>query len=519
MSPSSNKVHIRRPIFNGFFFLYMFLLIAHIGLVWVLSYFPTQDGPSHIYNLVILHDLINGGKEWGDFFAYQLNAVPNLGFNLLAYPMLNLFSPLVVEKLFLSIYILLMGASLPFFLHTFKRSVLPLSFFVFPVIFNFTLLMGFYSYAVAMPLFLIAFSLSWKIRNHSLVLKFMSFNLLGFIIFYFHLVPFCFFLLSLITITITQSFQYKGKFINLLQLLVIISPSIFNLFLYLTQETKDSLPDFSYLLSISHYIYLIIEFFLFSTVSFTKLQMLLASPFIFLTVLFIYLSLKDFYQKRSQLENIGSPEKTIISLISILILVYLLAPFRFGEGCFFNQRFPWVILLTILPIIQIPETIFWKRFGSTVIAGVVTVFFVFNAIVLWQQSSKVEKFLAGLDVELTKGAFIMTYKDRKPDCSPVDVLLHAVSYYGIFKRCVDIGNYETSSSHFPIHFKNTVPPFPDHERIAYKPATINLAEYPSIQYIVGWEIDSNDREKLSGFFHIIKEKEALSLWQSSSIDF
>ena len=65
---------------------YILLLIAHIALIWLLPYVPTQDGPSHIYNLQILHDLLNGGKEWGEFFVYQLSAVPNLGFILLAYP-------------------------------------------------------------------------------------------------------------------------------------------------------------------------------------------------------------------------------------------------------------------------------------------------------------------------------------------------------------------------------------------------------------------------------------------------
>ena len=108
-------------------FCYIFFLCAHIGLVWFLKYFPTQDGPSHIYNIGILHDLLNGGKEWGNYFTCELHAVPNLGFNLLAYPMLHFFPPLVAEKLFVSMYIVLMGCSVPLFLHVFnKPSMRPL---------------------------------------------------------------------------------------------------------------------------------------------------------------------------------------------------------------------------------------------------------------------------------------------------------------------------------------------------------------------------------------------------------
>ena len=115
---------------STYIYLYTVLLFAHIGLVWFLPYFPTQDGPSHIYNLVILHDLLNGGKEWGEIFSYQLHAIPNLGFNLLTYPMLHFLHPLTAEKLFLSIYIVLMGCSIPFFLHVFNKPSMPLSFFV-----------------------------------------------------------------------------------------------------------------------------------------------------------------------------------------------------------------------------------------------------------------------------------------------------------------------------------------------------------------------------------------------------
>ena len=117
----NNKINFFELSSNEF---YLLFLCFHIGLVWLLPYFPTQDGPSHMYNLVILKDLLNGGKEWGDYFTYTLQAVPNLGFNLLAYPMLHLFPPLVVEKLFISIYIALMGIGTYFFLHTFNKTSL-----------------------------------------------------------------------------------------------------------------------------------------------------------------------------------------------------------------------------------------------------------------------------------------------------------------------------------------------------------------------------------------------------------
>src|SRR4030067_2361481 len=141
-------------------FVYVLLLVSHCAFVWWIRFFPPQDGPSHIYNLVILSDLLNGGKEWGRFFSYHWQAVPNLGFHIIAFPLLNFFAPFTVEKIFISLYIVLMGISVPIFLRTFGRPSLPAAFFLFPVIFNFTLMMGFYSYCITIPLFLLASSLA-----------------------------------------------------------------------------------------------------------------------------------------------------------------------------------------------------------------------------------------------------------------------------------------------------------------------------------------------------------------------
>ena len=498
---------------------YLLFFSAHIVLVWLLPHFPTQDGPSHIYNLVILKDLLSGGREWGNYFTYTLHAIPNLGFNLLSYPMLHFFPPLVVEKLFISIYIILMGAIVPFFLHVFNKSSMPLSFFVFPVIFNFTLLMGFYSYVIAIPLFLIAFSFSWKIRNRSTTCKFVFFNIAGFIIFYFHLIPFVLFLISLIAITVVRYTDFRRRTVELTKLLATISPIILNLIYYLMHSPKSSFSGASYLFSVSRYIRLLVELFSFSTLNFSLWQLFPASLVMFLYLLFTYSSVKNIYNKNRQNTIIPDSEKIIHFLASILILIYLFAPFRFGGGCFFNQRFPWVVFLMILPLFQIPETYFWKRFGPKIIVGTVSFFFVFNTAIICQQSKKVGKFLSGLNVGIPKGAYVMTYKkiDSEAGRPRADVLMHAASYYGTMKGCVNIGNYETGLDYFPIHFKNTIPRFPSLDQIAYKAETINWAEYPSIQYILGWEVDQNDKEKLSKFFHIIYKDAPFSLWERKPI--
>lgn len=493
---------------------YIFLLTSHIALVWLLPYIPTQDGPSHIYNLVILHDLVNGGKEWGDFYTYQLRAVPNLGFHLIAYPMLQFMPPLVVEKVFISIYILLMGISVPVFLRTFGRPAFPLSYFIFPVIFNFTFLWGFYSYVISIPLFLLAFSFCWNTQKRSAVYRFIWFNLIGATIFYFHLIPFVFFIISLLSITIAET-DHRRKIGNLLQLLIIISPCIILFFAYLLDGAENSFPNLSYLLSFSRYFDLIIELLSFSTVNF-QAQMLPASLFMSSIFFLGYLSAKEMYQRRLKGDEILASEKTLFFLSSALILIYLIVPFSFGNGSMFNERFPWVILLIMLPLLGTQKEILSKSLCSITIGSIATVFFAFNAVILCQQSGKVKSFLSGLHMELPKGSYLMTYKAKPAGWSRVDVLLHAASYYGLFRGCVDIGNYETDYHYFPVHFKKGLPEFPDKDKIAYEQATIRWPDYPSIQYLLSWEISNNDRTQLERFYRIIWEEGPFNIWQRRS---
>jgi hypothetical protein len=499
--------------------LYLLIISVHIGLIWLLPYFPSQDGPSHVYNLVILKDLLNVGSEWGNFFTCQLHAVPNLAFTLLSYPLLQFFSPLIVEKIFISIYIVLLGISTYFFLDTFNKRSILFIFFVFPVIFNFNLMMGFYSYVITIPLFLIAFSVSWKIRHRSIVCKFIFFNLAGLIIFYFHIIPFIFLLLALICITFVQSKGFKRIIFDQIKHISIISPSLLVLFLYLAKGTKSFIPDFSYLSSLSRYIYLRNDLFFFSMVTFSPWQMftgfIFTGLFLCFFILSLYILFKDPNKGWVKYRDISDSDKALICLSLFLLLIYFITPFRFGGGDFFNQRFPWVIFIILLPLLRINEKIFSERFVMVSIVSVAVLFFAFNSIILWQQSNKVEEFLSGLNVDIPKGAYVMTYKkiDPKAGMPRVDVLMHAASYYGIFNRCVDIGNYETGLDYFPVKFKNTVPRFPSLDQIAYKSETINWFDYPSIQYVLGWEVDRNDTEKLSKFFHIIYKDDPFSLWE------
>jgi uncharacterized protein len=463
--------------------LYLLLLAAHLALVWVLPYFPTQDGPSHIYNLAVLNDLLHGGREWGQFYRYQLQAVPNLGFHLVCYPLLQFFSPLVTERIFVSLYVVLMATAVPFFLGSFDRKPFPLSFLVYPVMFNFTLMMGFYSYCLAVPLFLAALSVSRRIRHRGAWYRLALHNGMGAIIYFVHLIPFIFFLLSVVLLPFAEpeGSQDKRQFLcKTAKDTLLIGPLILMLACYLYHGPRSLSGGFSYLLSVTRWTALFSELLNFSTVSFSALQL---GPSIILLITVYLLARTGFLHYRER-GSTPAPGRHLFMVLGSLILIYLVAPFRLADGSFFNERFPWVIFLLSLPLLDTSETP--ARPGSDrLIVAVSCLFLVSNAYFLGQQSSKVEDFVGGLTLRLPKGALIAMYHAEAPSMQSVDPLLHASSYFCLANKHVDVANYEAGYHYFPVHFSKALPSFPDPETLDCRPAAIRWERFPAVESVYG----------------------------------
>ena len=503
-------------------FCYAFLISAHISLVWILPYFPTQDGPSHLYNLIILDDLIKGGGDWGNFFEYQINLLPNWGFNLFSYPLIQFFSPINTEKIFISIYILLMGLSLITFLHVFNRPIYPYSYIGLLVIYNFTLMMGNYSYTIGIPLFFFALSLHWNGLSRTKLYQFITLNISGYILFLCHLIPFGLFLLSSMIFAIVGPIPLRRKLRNLLEHFIYISPCFIILLIYLWQnneafyDTSSLNSNFSfskfYLFSLSRLLKLWAELLSYSTANFSPWQIVPTSMLGFLFLISLNNSVKMNWKKWRLGQEIPSWEKSIALISLITVLIYFLAPFRLGESSFINQRFPWVIYLILIPLLRIPDKAFLKKYGKILIIAIVLLSLALNSILLWQQSIKIENCLKGLQADLPKGAYLVTYKKLSAEWSRVDVLLHVASYYGIAKKIVDIGNYEARTPFFPIYFRMDLASLPNLYQIEVLPESIDWNLYPTIQYLLGIKINREDRIKLAGLFYIILENEETTVW-------
>ncbi len=132
----------------------MLLIFAHISPFLIFSFFPSQDGPAHIYNAVSLHDYLFF-KEGINHLYYKLN--PNINANwathVILMALVHFIKPVVAEKILLITYVLLFAFTVRYALATFGPEARSFAVLIFPFIGNWTIHMGFYNFSYSLVLY------------------------------------------------------------------------------------------------------------------------------------------------------------------------------------------------------------------------------------------------------------------------------------------------------------------------------------------------------------------------------
>jgi hypothetical protein len=137
-------------IFGGIAF-----LLALPSLVF--DYFPTHDGPVHLYNAQILHDRVLGGPLAArEYLSWNPVPIPNYLTHATLATALSLLSPPWAEKFLLTGYFLLFAAAFRYAARHAGGAESNAQFLVLPFLHNIHIYWGFYNFCFALPLFLFA---------------------------------------------------------------------------------------------------------------------------------------------------------------------------------------------------------------------------------------------------------------------------------------------------------------------------------------------------------------------------
>jgi hypothetical protein len=204
------------------------ILFIHLLPILLLTPFVTLDGPAHLYNAVLIRELI--GTQFNDIitnqnFFLQINTFPEPNWTgHLVMSLLTFVLPvLMVEKAMLIFILVLTAIGYRKLIHSFQRSISVNSWMLFPFLFNFVFCLGFINYSIAVALF--PFALSWWIKNrtnHSFKNILIGFCWLT-LIYFSHLVIFLFTVVAMGLYTLSHWKKLHVAFWNEIRLLLIFS--------------------------------------------------------------------------------------------------------------------------------------------------------------------------------------------------------------------------------------------------------------------------------------------------------
>ena len=130
------------------------LMVAHAALPWTAKHFVTQDGPSHLYNAVVVKDLaLDSHSSYGAVYAIQRKFVSNWGTVVVFNGLVFLFGVQHAEQAMVTLCSVLGFVSLAYFIRSLAPRVSPWSPILNFLICTQFLWIGFYNFYLGMAMF------------------------------------------------------------------------------------------------------------------------------------------------------------------------------------------------------------------------------------------------------------------------------------------------------------------------------------------------------------------------------
>lgn len=140
------------------------VILVQLLPIWLLPYFPTQDGATHLTIARVLRDYDKPESQvLRDVFERNGEAVPNRFIYFVLADVLRFVSVPAAEKILLSAYVILLPLAVRYAVAGVAAENAFLAVLALPFTFNFLLDMGFYNFSLSLVAFFVA--LGWWLRH------------------------------------------------------------------------------------------------------------------------------------------------------------------------------------------------------------------------------------------------------------------------------------------------------------------------------------------------------------------
>lgn len=454
--------------------LFYFLVLSNLIPLFAGTFFPSLDGPAHLYNSKLLLELINNPSSAVTQF-FQLNGlVPNLSGHAIISLFMTVLPPHLAEKLFLIMYAVTLPLSFRYLLKSTPSANVIFSYFILPFVYSYLFLLGFYNFSISFVFMFLALGYWLKLGNQkrgfgSIILL----VLLFFLTFTSHLVVYGLLvafliahtLISFVRILCDEKNTRRLMVLGLLKqtsilLLVNLVPLFFSVVYFFERPQTGSnysfiswderisyIKDFRPLIAFNYEI----------EQNFTRVLFYI---FGLLTITVAGFFLRKLYNhKRAKSHKLGffksliyHPSLLAAVICFICLMAFLILPDSDGYGGYISVRMFLLFLIFL---------IYW--FATSIpqnwIAALCGPFVIYVGINLNSYYGEVIK---SLDNTATEIVSISDMLEPNSVVMPINVSNnwlygHFSNYLGLTKPMVILENYEANSGYFPINWNDEKP--------------------------------------------------------------
>ena len=488
----------------------LFLVVALLNLLPVLlvKYFPTVDGPAHLYNSRLMSEMMNNPSGTLSNYFVLANLIPTNLTDHYFFLLTGYFLPgYLGEKLLMLFYLI----GLPYAFRYFIRSIRPdgtyLACFIFPFTYSFMFFYGFFNFHIALVFFLISLTYLKKFYQHTSVSYSIIFIILITFVYLSHAFVFLVLLLYLalfhyrdiLCIISGSPGEMKNTAIaRLILLAMVVAPA---LLLMIISSTRTHLPGIpNDYIDFSQHLKWIRQIQPAKGIVYQREDIYTTWLFyllVFLTIMTIYNMLIDtmsFVKGRLRIilkkEKEDMPHNLLLIISLVILLLYFILPDMYKGYGFVSSRLLVFFFLFFISWIASGYMNIWIKITAVLVIIVMNTFM----LSIYIKESKKLNYSA---CEVEKAA---TYIPPNSTVLPVNqsgkwIYGHFSNYLGIDKPMVILENYEAGLDYFPINWN------------VKKMPRMLFGEADSIASCLNWNSQTDNDPEIVTFVLLIKNME------------
>jgi hypothetical protein len=482
------------------FLLFCLCIVLHLLPVWIYQHFPTEDGPSHVHNSAVMLNLLTApAPAFREYYQLQATVAGNLTSQIILMGLLSVMSGLLADKVFLSIFIVLLCTGFWRAIAAVSSDAKWLAFLIFPFVYSSWLHLGFYNFCIGMALSL--FVITYCIRNlGNLGLRQTGILALLFLALYFsHISVFGVVAVTVAALTVVRLVWERRQHEHLASkpsvnpskyLLLAIVPPVILLILFLSRYTM--LFKLHSLRFSAWRIYSLAPLVARSDVEYWFGKAVVAVVGV-VTIFGFYSKWKD--------RRLRPLDGLLLAAAGLTLLIFM-GPDAIGWGGLIQMRLVFYVyfaLILWLAAQQIPPRVAKGAAAASVLISVLL--FATRAPAYAELNRQIEEYLSTaphIDPNTTLLALsFASHGYAPPENRLAKTYLpfeYLSGFIGTDKPVVDLGNYETLTFSFWTRFRPEVDPFRFVNKVVeaeIRPAAANLFGYPPesggrIDYVLLW---------------------------------